>query len=139
MQELMSRHKAYSLSPRDCLKTTLFQKWQRMVAPPGKRGTFLLHKTNGDIISLPHPLKNIPPSIKNDPLCRRFVFMFFHISILEIENFTFLFVDFNLQNFFYHIFDFIFFSFFCSSSNPTKTQTNTNTMLCTDVLCVDCA
>lgn len=52
MQELMSRHKAYALSPRDCLKTTLFQKWQRMVAPPGKRGTnfialethsFLLH------------------------------------------------------------------------------------------------
>ncbi|CAD7088290.1 unnamed protein product [Hermetia illucens] len=37
MQELMSRHKAYALSPRDCLKTTLFQKWQRMVAPPGKR------------------------------------------------------------------------------------------------------
>lgn len=35
MQELMSRHNAYSLSPRDCLKTTLFQKWQRMVAPPG--------------------------------------------------------------------------------------------------------
>lgn len=34
----MSRHKAYALSPRDCLKTTLFQKWQRMVAPPGKRG-----------------------------------------------------------------------------------------------------
>lgn len=30
----MSRHKAYSLSPRDCLKTTLFQKWQKMVAPP---------------------------------------------------------------------------------------------------------
>ncbi|XP_011645411.1 LIM domain-binding protein 2 isoform X1 [Pogonomyrmex barbatus] len=37
MQELMSRHKAYALSPRDCLKTTLFQKWQRIVAPPGKR------------------------------------------------------------------------------------------------------
>ena len=36
MQELMSRHKAYSLTPRDCLKTTLFQKWQKMVAPPGK-------------------------------------------------------------------------------------------------------
>ena len=34
MQELMARHKIYSLSPRDCLKTTLFQKWQRMVAPP---------------------------------------------------------------------------------------------------------
>ena len=32
----MSRHKAYGLSPRDCLKTTLFQKWQRMVAPPGE-------------------------------------------------------------------------------------------------------
>ncbi|KAG0713471.1 LIM domain-binding protein 2 [Chionoecetes opilio] len=36
MQELMSRHKAYALSPRDCLKTTLFQKWQRMVAPPDR-------------------------------------------------------------------------------------------------------
>lgn len=36
MQELMSRHKAYGLNPRDCLKTTLFQKWQRMVAPPGE-------------------------------------------------------------------------------------------------------
>ncbi|XP_072027021.1 LIM domain-binding protein 2-like isoform X5 [Amphiura filiformis] len=34
MQELMSRHKAHNLSPRDCLKATLFQKWQRMVAPP---------------------------------------------------------------------------------------------------------
>lgn len=42
MQELMSRHKAYALSPRDCLKTTLFQKWQRMVAPPGKRGRSVL-------------------------------------------------------------------------------------------------
>ncbi|KAH9362081.1 hypothetical protein HPB48_002059 [Haemaphysalis longicornis] len=37
MQELMSRHKAYALSPRDCLKTTLFQKWQRMVAPPERK------------------------------------------------------------------------------------------------------
>lgn len=37
MQELMSRNKAYSIGPRECLKTTLFQKWQRMVAPPGKR------------------------------------------------------------------------------------------------------
>ncbi|XP_056295744.1 LIM domain-binding protein 2a isoform X8 [Pseudoliparis swirei] len=34
MQELMSRHKTYNLSPRDCLKTCLFQKWQRMVTPP---------------------------------------------------------------------------------------------------------
>ncbi|KAF7283866.1 hypothetical protein GWI33_022900 [Rhynchophorus ferrugineus] len=34
MQELMSRNKAYALSPRDCLKTTLFQKWQRIIAPP---------------------------------------------------------------------------------------------------------
>ena len=41
MQELMSRHKAYALSPRDCLKTTLFQKWQKMVAPPGKSLTKL--------------------------------------------------------------------------------------------------
>jgi len=39
MQELMSRHKAYGLNPRDCLKTTLFQKWQRMVAPPGKESS----------------------------------------------------------------------------------------------------
>uniref|UniRef100_UPI00358F9DF3 LIM domain-binding protein 2-like isoform X8 n=1 Tax=Myxine glutinosa TaxID=7769 RepID=UPI00358F9DF3 len=37
MQELMSRHKTYNLSPRDCLKTCLFQKWQRMVAPPGQQ------------------------------------------------------------------------------------------------------
>lgn len=46
MQELMSRHKCYALSPRDCLKTTLFQKWQRIVAPPGKRGrrTVALHE-----------------------------------------------------------------------------------------------
>lgn len=44
MQELMSRNKAYALSPRDCLKTTLFQKWQRIIAPPGTRGTsFTLH------------------------------------------------------------------------------------------------
>jgi len=42
MQELMSRHKAYALSPRDCLKTTLFQKWQRMVAPPGNSVVILL-------------------------------------------------------------------------------------------------
>lgn len=33
----MSRHKTYNLSPRDCLKTCLFQKWQRMVAPPGRK------------------------------------------------------------------------------------------------------
>jgi hypothetical protein len=48
MQELMSRHKAYALSPRDCLKTTLFQKWQRMVAPPGKRGTFFFFTVTKD-------------------------------------------------------------------------------------------
>ncbi|XP_054167530.1 LIM domain-binding protein 2-like isoform X2 [Oppia nitens] len=34
MQELMARHKAYSMNPRECLKTVLFHKWQRMVAPP---------------------------------------------------------------------------------------------------------
>lgn len=34
MQELMARHKTFGIGPRDCLKTTLFQKWQRMVAPP---------------------------------------------------------------------------------------------------------
>ncbi|XP_033632779.1 LIM domain-binding protein 2-like isoform X4 [Asterias rubens] len=36
MQELMSRHKAYTLSPRDCLTATLFQKWRRMVTPPAE-------------------------------------------------------------------------------------------------------
>lgn len=42
MQELMSKHKAHHLAPRDCLKTTLFHKWQRMIAPtPGKQGTFV--------------------------------------------------------------------------------------------------
>ncbi|RVE48367.1 hypothetical protein evm_006928 [Chilo suppressalis] len=46
MQELMSRHKAYALSPRDCLKTTLFQKWQRMVAPPGFHAHHLLNNTS---------------------------------------------------------------------------------------------
>ena len=45
MQELMSRHKAYGLTPRDCLKTTLFQKWQRMVAPPGELSE---DRVNGD-------------------------------------------------------------------------------------------
>lgn len=49
MQELMSRHKAYALSPRDCLKTTLFQKWQRMVAPPGKRGTTFIVSNHNDV------------------------------------------------------------------------------------------
>ncbi|XP_046327418.1 LIM domain-binding protein 2-like isoform X3 [Haliotis cracherodii] len=54
MQELMSRHKAYGLNPRDCLKTTLFQKWQRMVAPPGK-------------VPLPaeHPSRRTSPSDQN--------------------------------------------------------------------------
>jgi len=42
MQELMCRHKVYGLSPRDCLKTTLFQKWQRIVAPPGELKLMML-------------------------------------------------------------------------------------------------
>ncbi|RZF45827.1 hypothetical protein LSTR_LSTR013722 [Laodelphax striatellus] len=50
MQELMSRHKAYALSPRDCLKTTLFQKWQRMVAPPER---LLLSSRSGQFTSGP--------------------------------------------------------------------------------------
>ncbi|XP_071504157.1 LIM domain-binding protein 2-like, partial [Diadema antillarum] len=37
MQELMSRHKVYNLSPRDCLKATLFQKWQHTNRPQPKR------------------------------------------------------------------------------------------------------
>lgn len=42
MQELMSRQKAFNLGPRECLKTTLFQKWQRMVAPPGKNNNYTM-------------------------------------------------------------------------------------------------
>lgn len=55
MQELMSRHKTYSLSPRDCLKTCLFQKWQRMVAPPGLaldiNTNFFLYKVSKNLAS----------------------------------------------------------------------------------------
>ena len=29
MQELMSRHKTTSFSPRDCLKTILHQRWSK--------------------------------------------------------------------------------------------------------------
>jgi hypothetical protein len=29
MQELMSRHKATTFSPRDCLKTILHQRWSK--------------------------------------------------------------------------------------------------------------
>lgn len=48
MQELMSRHKTYNLSPRDCLKTCLFQKWQRMVAPPGNSKSLSAVLRDGD-------------------------------------------------------------------------------------------
>jgi len=59
MQELMSRHKAYALSPRDCLKTTLFQKWQRMVAPPEtQRSTPKRRKRKGS-----HPQPNSTGSL----------------------------------------------------------------------------
>lgn len=53
MQELMSRQKAFNLGPRECLKTTLFQKWQRMVAPPGQPGkTGVVHALNPFPLSL---------------------------------------------------------------------------------------
>lgn len=52
MQELMSRHKAYALSPRDCLKTTLFQKWQKMVAPPGKSLTKLTSMSVVNVVEI---------------------------------------------------------------------------------------
>jgi hypothetical protein len=29
MQELMARYKTFGIAPRDCLRTALFQKWQR--------------------------------------------------------------------------------------------------------------
>ncbi|CAB4025060.1 LIM domain-binding 2-like isoform X4 [Paramuricea clavata] len=33
MQELMSRHKTYNMNPRDCLKSTLFQRWRIFGSP----------------------------------------------------------------------------------------------------------
>ncbi|KAF3427572.1 hypothetical protein E2986_13411 [Frieseomelitta varia] len=60
MQELMSRHKAYALSPRDCLKTTLFQKWQRTFAPPeSQRPASKRRKRKG---STSGPGNNAPPA-----------------------------------------------------------------------------
>ncbi|CAH8544452.1 unnamed protein product [Heterobilharzia americana] len=47
MQELMSRQKAYSLTPRDCLKTTLFQKWQRMMPQEATRQPSKRRKRKG--------------------------------------------------------------------------------------------
>lgn len=65
MQELMSRHKAYALSPRDCLKTTLFQKWQRMVAPPeSQRPASKRRKRKGSAGANAAPP---PPSKKRSP------------------------------------------------------------------------
>uniref|UniRef100_A0A0L8GJW7 LIM interaction domain-containing protein n=1 Tax=Octopus bimaculoides TaxID=37653 RepID=A0A0L8GJW7_OCTBM len=55
MQELMSRHKAYGLNPRDCLKTTLFQKWQRMVAPPGESALMLQCFSCQDVMVVGEP------------------------------------------------------------------------------------
>ncbi|XP_048512332.1 LIM domain-binding protein 1-A isoform X2 [Athalia rosae] len=60
MQELMSRHKAYALSPRDCLKTTLFQKWQRMVAPPESQRP--ANKRRKRKASTSGPGNNAPPA-----------------------------------------------------------------------------
>lgn len=34
MQELMSQNKVYNIPPRECLKTTLFQRWQQWTMPP---------------------------------------------------------------------------------------------------------
>ncbi|KER32100.1 hypothetical protein T265_12852, partial [Opisthorchis viverrini] len=50
MQELMSRQKAYSLTPRDCLKTTLFQKWQRMM-PQVRLFSWIVYIVNNSIAS----------------------------------------------------------------------------------------
>ncbi|XP_065320009.1 LIM domain-binding protein 1-like isoform X2 [Gordionus sp. m RMFG-2023] len=70
MAELMSRHKAYALSPRDCMKTTLFQKWQKIM---GNSGTYLKKyhvvshhpsplgpSTNGAALFHPHAQHNTP-------------------------------------------------------------------------------
>lgn len=65
MQELMSRHKTYSLSPRDCLKTCLFQKWQRMVAPPGNA----FEIASGIYDSYPFNLSFEAPILKSSSCC----------------------------------------------------------------------
>ncbi|XP_078449116.1 LIM domain-binding protein 2-like isoform X3 [Lampetra planeri] len=68
MQELMSRHKTYNISPRDCLKTCLFQKWQRMVAPPGLAvlGRDALF-AQADASSFPVPFRKLCPSAPRPP------------------------------------------------------------------------
>jgi hypothetical protein len=38
MQELMSRHKTTTFSPRDCLKTILHQRWSKTCS--GKKNLF---------------------------------------------------------------------------------------------------
>lgn len=67
MQELMSRHKAYALSPRDCLKTTLFQKWQKMVAPPGQLARATLGSFFFGIQGI-EETQRLPEVSRNDPL-----------------------------------------------------------------------
>ncbi|XP_066587216.1 LIM domain-binding protein 2-like isoform X2 [Prorops nasuta] len=60
MQELMSRHKAYAMAPRDCLNTTLFRKWQLMCAPPeSQRPASKRRKRKG---STSGPGNNAPPA-----------------------------------------------------------------------------
>ncbi|KAF6777474.1 hypothetical protein AHF37_03071 [Paragonimus kellicotti] len=58
MQELMSRQKAYSLSPRDCLKTTLFQKWQRMMPQEATRQPSKRRKRKGSAAANEGPNTN---------------------------------------------------------------------------------
>ena len=76
MQELMSRHKTYSLSPRDCLKTCLFQKWQRMVAPPGttcfwNSAALHLRLTRTQVITHPLPTLTVAEPARQAPNKRR--------------------------------------------------------------------
>ena len=42
MQELMSRHKAYALNPRDCLKTTLFQVKNNIIKKTIRNNEFVI-------------------------------------------------------------------------------------------------
>lgn len=123
----MSRHKAYSLSPRDCLKTTLFQKWQRMVAPPGKRGTFLLHKTNGDFSLNLILSPSINPALNKQWILADLVLCFFTFQIFPSPKMKIFPLLILIYTNFLPFFDFIFFLFFCSSSStPPKTQTKIN-------------
>jgi hypothetical protein len=57
MQELMARYKTFGIAPRDCLRTALFQKWQRM-NPNNNNNTNSVNNTTNS--------NNINPNLNNN-------------------------------------------------------------------------